>query len=61
MPKKNNASQLENKWQYENVLKRKNAFQLEACEDLDNEIDEVITEFEQNNSRRNILHTICFY
>lgn len=37
------------------------AFQLEACEDLDNEIDEVLTEFEQNNSRRNILHTICFY
>uniref|UniRef100_A0A1I7VFS7 RNA polymerase II subunit A C-terminal domain phosphatase SSU72 n=1 Tax=Loa loa TaxID=7209 RepID=A0A1I7VFS7_LOALO len=34
---------------------------LEACEDLDNEIDEVLTEFEQNNSQRNILHTICFY
>ncbi|MCP9263955.1 RNA polymerase II subunit A C-terminal domain phosphatase SSU72 [Dirofilaria immitis] len=34
---------------------------LEACEDLDNEIDEVLTEFEQNNTRRNILHTICFY
>ncbi|VDN03921.1 unnamed protein product [Thelazia callipaeda] len=34
---------------------------LEACDDLDNDIDEVLTEFEQNNSKRNILHTICFY
>ncbi|KAI1725708.1 ssu72-like protein domain-containing protein [Ditylenchus destructor] len=34
---------------------------LEDCEDLDNEIDEVLAEFEANNPERNILHTICFY
>uniref|UniRef100_A0A914WT38 RNA polymerase II subunit A C-terminal domain phosphatase SSU72 n=1 Tax=Plectus sambesii TaxID=2011161 RepID=A0A914WT38_9BILA len=33
---------------------------LEACEDLDNEIDEVLTDFE-SKCNRNILHTICFY
>ncbi|KAI1732205.1 ssu72-like protein [Ditylenchus destructor] len=34
---------------------------LEDCDDLDNEIDEVLAEFEANNPERNILHTICFY
>ncbi|CAI4233398.1 unnamed protein product [Auanema sp. JU1783] len=34
---------------------------LEKCSDLDNEIDEILTEFEAENQKRNILHTICFY
>ncbi|GMT14887.1 hypothetical protein PFISCL1PPCAC_6184, partial [Pristionchus fissidentatus] len=34
---------------------------LEAAEDLDQEIDEILTEFETKNPKRNILHTICFY
>lgn len=34
---------------------------LEDCDDLDNEIDEVLAEFEAKNQDRNILHTICFY
>jgi len=34
---------------------------LEECDDLDNEIDEKLTEFEVTNSDRNLLHTICFY
>uniref|UniRef100_A0A915EQK3 RNA polymerase II subunit A C-terminal domain phosphatase SSU72 n=1 Tax=Ditylenchus dipsaci TaxID=166011 RepID=A0A915EQK3_9BILA len=34
---------------------------LEDCEDLDNEIDEVLAEFEANNPERNVLHTLCFY
>uniref|UniRef100_A0A1I7X1Z3 RNA polymerase II subunit A C-terminal domain phosphatase SSU72 n=1 Tax=Heterorhabditis bacteriophora TaxID=37862 RepID=A0A1I7X1Z3_HETBA len=37
------------------------SFQLEKCDDLDNEIDEILGEFEAKNQRRNILHTICFY
>nr|CAD2200585.1 unnamed protein product [Meloidogyne enterolobii] len=34
---------------------------LEECEDLDNEIDEVLSDFELENQGRNLLHTICFY
>ncbi|KAF7630862.1 hypothetical protein Mgra_00008875 [Meloidogyne graminicola] len=34
---------------------------LEDCEDLDNEIDEVLSDFELENQGRNLLHTICFY
>uniref|UniRef100_A0A914C1V0 RNA polymerase II subunit A C-terminal domain phosphatase SSU72 n=1 Tax=Acrobeloides nanus TaxID=290746 RepID=A0A914C1V0_9BILA len=34
---------------------------LEECDDLDNEIDEILAEFEANYQDRNILHTICFY
>uniref|UniRef100_A0A914HUG9 RNA polymerase II subunit A C-terminal domain phosphatase SSU72 n=1 Tax=Globodera rostochiensis TaxID=31243 RepID=A0A914HUG9_GLORO len=34
---------------------------LEDCDDLDNELDEVLSEFEANNPERNLLHTICFY
>uniref|UniRef100_A0A915D934 RNA polymerase II subunit A C-terminal domain phosphatase SSU72 n=1 Tax=Ditylenchus dipsaci TaxID=166011 RepID=A0A915D934_9BILA len=34
---------------------------LEDCEDLDNEIDEILAEFEANNPERNVLHTLCFY
>lgn len=34
---------------------------LEDCEDLDNEIDEVLTEFEVSYADRNLLHTLCFY
>jgi len=34
---------------------------LEDCEDLDNEIDEVLAEFEAKHQDRNILHTLCFY
>ena len=37
------------------------AFQLENCDDLDNEIDEVIAQFESKHPDRNIMHTICFY
>lgn len=33
---------------------------LEECEDLDNEIAEILNEFE-SRSDRNILHSICFY
>lgn len=36
-------------------------FQLDECDDLDNEIDEILAEFEAKNQKRNILHTICFY
>ncbi|KAH7706176.1 Ssu72-like protein [Aphelenchoides avenae] len=34
---------------------------LENCDDLDNEIDEVIAQFESKHPDRNIMHTICFY
>ncbi|GMR36490.1 hypothetical protein PMAYCL1PPCAC_06685, partial [Pristionchus mayeri] len=34
---------------------------LEAAEDLDNEIDEILAEFETKHPKRNFLHTICFY
>ncbi|KAK6011727.1 Ssu72-like protein [Ostertagia ostertagi] len=35
--------------------------QLDECDDLDNEIDEILADFEAKNQKRNILHTICFY
>ncbi|KHJ91235.1 Ssu72-like protein, partial [Oesophagostomum dentatum] len=34
---------------------------LDECDDLDNEIDEILADFEAKNQKRNILHTICFY
>ncbi|KAJ1369104.1 hypothetical protein KIN20_030500, partial [Parelaphostrongylus tenuis] len=34
---------------------------LEEYDDLDNEIDEILADFEAKNQKRNILHTICFY
>ncbi|TKR77788.1 hypothetical protein L596_018700 [Steinernema carpocapsae] len=34
---------------------------LEQTNDLDNEIDDVMAEFEEQHPKRNILHTICFY
>ncbi|CAD6194432.1 unnamed protein product [Caenorhabditis auriculariae] len=34
---------------------------LESCEDVDNEIDEILAEFEVKNPRRNMLHTVCYY
>lgn len=34
---------------------------LDECDDLDNEIDEILADFEAKNPKRNILHTICFY
>lgn len=34
---------------------------LDQCNDLDNDIDEVLADFESKQSRRNVLHTIQFY
>ena len=34
---------------------------IEDCEDLDNEIDELLSDFDLENPQRNILHTLCFY
>lgn len=38
---------------------RELAQRLSACEDLDNEIDEILTEFEAEHNKR-LLHSICF-
>lgn len=35
-------------------------FQLEGCDDLDNDIDEILLELEMKFDRT-ILHTVCFY
>ncbi|CAB3404117.1 unnamed protein product [Caenorhabditis bovis] len=37
------------------------ADKLEKCVDVDNDIDQILTDFEERHTRRNILHTVCFY
>ena len=36
------------------------ATKLEACEDLDDEIDEIVHDFE-SKCERSVLHTVVFY
>uniref|UniRef100_A0A1I7TV36 RNA polymerase II subunit A C-terminal domain phosphatase SSU72 n=1 Tax=Caenorhabditis tropicalis TaxID=1561998 RepID=A0A1I7TV36_9PELO len=34
---------------------------LEKCHDFEEEIDQIITDLEETNPKKNLLHTICFY
>ncbi|CAI5442236.1 unnamed protein product [Caenorhabditis angaria] len=34
---------------------------LESSEDVDNDIDQILTDFEDKFTKRNMLHTVCFY